>query len=295
MKDRSILSGLLDVYTEEELGVIINCGTRLSTTLAILSANKYLGMPILVVNCPLPNVASDMGYFIRLQKTADFDLIELPLRKHGETLDYIFSNIKAKYVCLIDSDVEILNDEAIKHMKLHAREDNVFGAGFTQGPALGIKAKRKGYYIERMYIPFTYLNVGYCREAIQNGVSFNIVIKYNDFPYHQRVSQLVYKYLTKYRLFDMVFNIFRKNYCGYKPSVIARDTGADIYSYLKGKGLIFIGYPRFIEYLYINHFDGITRNRLDPSDYTGKQLSSVESIIKQRLKELYNFDYDEFN
>ena len=291
-----IKTKISDFDYEKEYGVIINCGTRLSTTLAILSALRYLNMPLLVVDCKLPTANEDdldFDYLKKLQKTNDFMLISLPLRKHGETLDNIFTQLNTEYICLIDSDVEILNADAIKYMRLHSRQEKVFGTGFTHGPHNKPKGLRNGYYAERMYIPFTFLSVAYCKQAIKAGVSFNIVKVWNDFPCHTKSSQLIYKYLTKYKFFDSIINLFRKNYDGYKPSVILQDTGANVYKYLKNKGLYFIGFPRYAENLYIIHFDGITRNTLN-GDTLGTKLNSVEMVIKQRLMALYGFDFDNF-
>lgn len=280
-----------------EYAVIINCGTRLSTTLAIFSALKHLNMPLIVVDCPPPpseegkSQISDIDYLKQLKEhinpTCDFNLISMPLRKHGATLDYIFTNLSADFICLIDSDLEILNDSAIRWMREYVKLPNVFGSGFIHGPLNRFLNIQNGYYAERMWIPFTLLNVKHIREQIRSGSSFNIEKRWNDFPISQYISKKCYKYVTsKYN----IYNPFRKRFGDTKPVCALFDTGANIYFELTKKGLVFAGPKTTVFNLYVNHFDGITRNRLNNSDFTGKSLNSVSRQIERRLKDIYDFD-----
>ena len=58
----------------------------------------------------------------------------MPLKNHGETLDFVFQNINADYVLLVDSDLEILNDNIVPMMKKYINKSNIFGSGFIHGP-----------------------------------------------------------------------------------------------------------------------------------------------------------------
>lgn len=48
-----VYKSITEISFKEELGVIINCGTRLSTTLTLLSGLRYLNMPLLVIDCSI--------------------------------------------------------------------------------------------------------------------------------------------------------------------------------------------------------------------------------------------------
>ena len=145
-----------------------------------------------------------------------------------------------------------------------------------------------------MWIPFTYLNVEKIREALSANQSFNKIIKYNDFPFSQFISKKIYKMENKYNLELKFLNIFRKKYGNNKkPSFVLHDTGSNIYDYLKNsKGYHFFGPSSDVSTLYVSHFDGISRNTLDNSDYTGQSLNEVSDIIRNRLKDIYHFNIE---
>lgn len=175
---------LLDIPFSGERAVIVNVHTLLCTTLAILSTRRYMDMPLLVIDCPL-NGSSDAVALRKLQTKYDFDLICLPLRRHGDTLDDLFMHIKSEWIYLIDSDVEVLNGEAL-HMMRTMRQKNqvmeknqIFGVGMKQTSGYGVRMQRHMYYKERMYIPYCCQNVALVREEIERGCSFNIASKTN--------------------------------------------------------------------------------------------------------------------
>lgn len=290
-----IYKELTEIPYESERAIIINCGTRLSTTLSILSALRYLDIPVLVIDCPVPNTAgngqSDYGYFTELQRSYQFDLISMPLRKHGDTLDSVFTQLSSDYICLIDSDLEILNDKAIGWMREYVQLADVFGSGFSHGPLNHFLNMKNGYYARRMWIPFTLLKTKPIKERILGGVSFNIDKRWNDIPWSEKWSKRCYKYLTiRYSLFDKSFNLLRKKYGTKKPACALFDTGAHIYESLEQEGLTFAGPQTSVCGLYVTHFDGITRNLLDNRDSTATSIDSVDAIITQRLLDEYHFD-----
>lgn len=162
-----------------ERAVIINVNTLLCTTLAILSAERYLDMPMLVIDCPL-NGKSDYDNLKKLQKEHQFELLQLPLKNHGSTLDDLMLNLKSDYICLVDSDVEILNDRAIRFMRelmfdTMLTPDQVFGSGMIQVGGFGLPPMERYFHKERMWIPLTYLNRVLVAEEIKSGTSFNII------------------------------------------------------------------------------------------------------------------------
>ena len=214
------------------------------------------------------------------------------MQKHGSTLDFIFSKSKVENILLIDSDIEVLGRDAIDFIRKYMNYPNTFGAGFVHGPHSRVLNKKNSYYGERMWIPFTNLNVEKVQEALAAKESFNIVTLFNDFPYNEFLAKRIYKIENKFNLKLKILNLFRKIYGNNKkPSFVLNDTGANIYRYLKEtKEYHFFGPSSIVSSLYVSHFDGITRNMLDSSDYTGQSLNDVSEIIKTRLKDVYNFE-----
>ncbi len=181
MNEYNLLSNI--PYSPER-AVIVNVHTLLCTTLAILSTRRYMDMPLLVIDCPL-NGESDAEILRRMQADYDFDLICLPLQEHGHTLDNLFLHIQSDWVYLVDSDVEVLNADAL-YMMRSMREINqiadkrlIFGVGMKQTAGYGVRSQRHLYYRERMWIPYCCLNVALVRSEIEHGGSFINVAKPN--------------------------------------------------------------------------------------------------------------------
>lgn len=289
-------------YTKEK-AIIINCGTHLSTTLAILSVLRYCQTDLVVLNCQLPSdsAGAEHAYLMRLQDYCEqqclgkFSLVEAPLRFHGDTLDEVFRTIPAEQVLLVDSDLEVLDFTLIREMRRWIELDQCFGAGFFHGPYFGFGSGRfpQGFYAERMWIPFTLLKVKYIRQALDAGESFNIRRIYNDFPFNARVGGLVYKYANRFHL-SLRKNPLRKAYLGFKPNYVLQDTGANIYAWLQRQGLFYGGGRTNIYPLYVAHYDGVTRSTVAKEkgtvDASATQYVDVQKIIAERLKKEYAFD-----
>lgn len=288
-----------DLPQTTERAVIINVGTRLITTLAVLSAIRFAKMPILLVDCSLEEGNTlEYNYFQDLMDRYDFDLISMPLLEHGLTLDKILCEIKSEYILLIDSDLEILNDEIVFLMKKFIRSENIFGTGFTQGPsefeAGAWEFKKEGFYEERMWIPFLMLETSKIKEAILNGNSFKLRTFYNLFPFWPKIS----KYLL--RRFPVIFeshlfDFLRIDYHGKKPPYTMLDTGTQIYQYLRyNKKYFFVG-PNVdsgVEEDFVFHYNGMTRKQMYPDDsHNSVSVESMSDRIIDRLKQKYNFDF----
>src|SRR5690349_6456247 len=86
-----------------EAAVIINVSTKFVTTLALLSTLRYVQIPTIVLDCESRDGSYD--WFKDLLRRHDFHLIPAELRPHGQTLDWVFKNIQAERVLLVDSDV----------------------------------------------------------------------------------------------------------------------------------------------------------------------------------------------
>ena len=299
-----IYNSISNIPATKEQAIIINVGTRFVTTLALLSTLKYSGMPVLLIDCPLnKNNSSDFNYFEFLMKNEKFDLISLPLKNHGETLDFVFQNINADYVLLVDSDLEILNDNIVPMMKKYINKSNIFGSGFIHGPwwikETEWEEPRSGFYQERIWMPFTFLDVKKIREALWVNVSFNSRLFYNLIPSNQYISRkLLYRVPFLKRSNFSFFNFLKKTYHDRKPFLVLYDTGADIYQYLRyQKSYFFVGIDvnTEVETDYVHHYSGITRKLLFDDQYHTTSLNDEYLNINNRLLNEYSFNYDEFN
>ena len=284
-----------DLSSCGERAVIINAGTKVAATLALMSALRHAGMPVLVIDCERGD--GSPGHFIRLMKTLPFDLLSAPLRKHGETLDWLFAEIPAEKVMLIDSDVEILDSEIVRFMRIFIDEPNVFGSGFVHGPCWIQAHPGIGYYQERMWISFTLLKTAPVRSALESGRSFRDRIVYNDFVPSRLLSRLLaarFRVPALRTLKLSCLNPFKETFYGHKPSYLYCDTGADLFQYLKyQRELHFAGFPAELHARHVLHFNGVTRLSMDRQDASGLKVKNAVYRIRERLERVYGTVLDE--
>jgi hypothetical protein len=278
-----------------EQAVIINVNTKLMTTLALVSALRHAGMPVLLMDCQSKDGSFD--HFSKLMNEQSFDLLSVPLKPHGQTLDWFFKNITAKKVLLIDSDLEILGPEILKFFREWIDQEQTFGCGFINGPQWLTDHKgtflKDAYYQERMWMPLTMLKTSFVKEAIGAGRTFDASIIYNDFPISRRLSVMMAKLRHRFgwlRKWDLgILRSFRNSYYGHKPSLIYADTGAEIYQHLRYKReLWFAGLPEPYHPRFVTHFFGTTRNALgEEGPHSGKRHEDNLTIAQRRLREIY--------
>jgi hypothetical protein len=278
----------------ETVVIIINVNTHLSTTLALFSAIKHTDAPCIIIDCSSNN--NEMTYFQNLKRQFSFYLFHLPLNAHGVTLDFLFRNIKADNILLLDSDAEITDFSFFKNDIFN--EKKVFGIGFIHGPCPMLEqnwiAAKFMYYQERMHIPCVLLKRNNVIEALDAGCSFMAKEKYNDFPVNFIAHIFYERFLFPcFQKHDFPFlKFFRRTYYDYfKPSMIYYDTGAEVYCYLKYKCCYnFIGMSVDYHTKYYNHYHGITRKILNLGDSNSTDLNDVENLIRERLFSDYGFD-----
>jgi len=304
-----IYTSLSDIPYRKEQAIIINVGTRFVSSLALLSTIKRGGMPVLLIDCSYQNRTDDFDFFKSLMSDFSFDLFSMRLDNHGKTLDYLFRNLNTDFILLVDSDLEILDDTIVGLMRKYIQKPNVFGSGFQHG-GLWLEKKvhweenRNGYYEERMFIPFTLLNVKKIREALEFGISFDIRQEYNLLHFNQNLSRRILNSpklnkLPFFRNYEYnIFNIFKKVYHKKKPLIILHDTGSDIYMYLRyQKSYFFAGVDAntTIESDFVKHYSGITRRLMYDDPYNTTSVDVEYLNIRQRLMYEYSFDYENFN
>jgi hypothetical protein len=283
----------------ETVIIIINVNTWTATTLAVLSAKKATNYPIVVIDCSTDD--SEIEHLSKLSSLFDFYLIKMPLQIHGRTLDLLFRTVNAKYILLLDSDAEITDYSFFKSELLY--EKDTFGVGFVHGPSPmsehSMQAAKFKYYQERMFIPCVLLKREKIIEALDAGCSFEAKDKFNDFPIPFIARQLHRRF--HFRFFHKhdfpLLKYFRRTYNDYyKPSMIYYDTGAEVYMFLKYKCCYdFIGLPVKFHDRYFKHYHGITRKVLNPGDANSTELQTVEAVILDRLRNIYNFDIASIN
>lgn len=284
-----ILDTLSALPEHDEQAVIINVGTKTVTTLALLSALRYAGMPVLVVDCGSQD--GSLEHFATLMQTYDFDLLSAPLRKHGQTLDWLFRHIPARKVLLIDSDLELLDAEILGIMRRFIDHRDVLGSGFFHGPSWLLDHPGIGFYEERPWIPLTLLKVATMREGLAAGYSFMERKIYNDFGPSAVIAHALAARFRIRRFRDSKLswlNLFKRTYYGHRPSYVICDTGADIYQYLKHhKGYEYAGLPLVVSPPFVKHYHGITRRQLDSSDPAAMRVADAIDEVRQRLRDGY--------
>jgi len=168
---------LADLAAVPERAVIINCGTKWVSSLALLSTLRHAACPTLVIDCDSRD--GSRAHFERIARdlALRFHWLEWPLRPHPEALDVLFREAGDNRLLLVDSDLEIRTAVVIAEMRQALDDDpKAYGAGFAHGPSrMGADhglAPDSGYYAERMWIPCVLLRVSHIRAALARGVSF---------------------------------------------------------------------------------------------------------------------------
>lgn len=288
-----LIHSLSDLGHETERAVIINANTKLVTTLALLSAIRHAGMPVLLIDCE--STDGSFKHFLNLMKRYEFDILSAPLRPHGLTLDWLFKNTTAEKILLIDSDLEIQNSGIITFFQEYIDEPQVFGCGFTNGPSWLREQAFQGTYLEnalyheRPWIPLTLFKVAPIREAIDRGKSFADFYLDNEYSLLSPLNKLRSRYQLLRRMLKRGPVELRRSCHTLKPTAIFYDTGARIFDHLRYERLMFfVGLPEPVHHRFVTHFFGITRNTLKPSDtHGGGGLAAISDRVRQRLLEVY--------
>src|SRR5215207_9447283 len=288
------LQHISELKATTEQAVIINVGTKLVTTLALMSALKYADMPILLIDCK--STDGSMQHFSALMQRYPFDLLSAPLQNHGHTLDWLFMNVPAQKVLLIDSDLEITKPGLIELMRVLIAHPRAFGSGIVHaGSWMTAHKMPHAYYEERMWIPLTLLNVQLVRAALQRGVSFMPRGIFNDFPPSTFISRMLVKRFRiplARNLKLSWLDLFKRDFHGIKPSFMQYDTGAELYQYLKNQQYAFMGLPWRVGERYATHFHGVTRLLLNKRDTNGVEIAGIAEQVARRLRDEYGMSVE---
>jgi hypothetical protein len=290
-----IITNISQLAPIPQRAIIINHNTKSVTLLALLSALRYTKVPALLIDC----VSTDGSFvfFESLMGKYNFDLMAAPLKKHGLTLDQIFSLSSDEKILLIDSDLEILDNRIISFLNKHIDSSEVFASGFLNGPGWlkGDTFKGTEYenalYYERPFMPLVLWKVQYVKEALLAGYSFAEKMVNNEFaqlpPVVASITRRLFKLIKKESL-----DVFRKRYFLSYPKKIFYDTGASIYEYLRyERFLSFVNLPEPCHTKYVTHLWGATRNTINSNDtHTGNAIktNNLNEVVRHRLKTVYN-------
>ena len=122
-----IVSRLVDLPAQPARAIIINCSTKVVSTLALMSVLRHANMPVLLIDCASRD--GSWAWFSALAKQHTFDLLAMPLRPHGKTLDRIFCESQDAALLLVDSDLEILRGDIMLKMARMMADSSMCGGG----------------------------------------------------------------------------------------------------------------------------------------------------------------------
>ncbi|MFM7295420.1 MAG: hypothetical protein ACKO1K_11520 [Burkholderiales bacterium] len=275
-----------------ERAIIINCSTKLVTTLALMSALRYAGMPVLLIDCD--STDGSQAWFRGLAAQHEFDLAFAPLRSHGETLDQIFAASRDDSIMLIDSDLEILQDDLLPKLRAEMAAPSCYGAGFlhtdrTQnlGPA---HASARGRYADRMWIPLCFLKTASVRQALNAGATFRHSRDYLEFPWSMSLSRWLYARHRVPFLGAISLEGFakaRQRIYGERAAFREYDTGARIHEALvrQGRHLAHLGEPYWSQS--VRHYHGVTRATLSEGQENATAPGAILAEVAERLRAGY--------
>lgn len=250
-----ILNSIRDLPQCDRLSVIINCGTRWVTTLALVSALKSCGAPLLLIDCESQDGSFEHFRHLSARFGFEFHWLEWPLKTHGTTLDALFLTAPASEILLIDSDVEVPDTRLLNAFRESLGNDaGAYGAGFVHGPdALdGRHGLPPGVadYAERMWIPLVLLRVEPIRRAMSHRQSFRAVKKFSEVTWSSAISWIVGQRFW--------LPVLRRIPPSSVPAFTQYDTGARIHAYLVSNGYRFAKVESSL-WTSVLHFHGVTR------------------------------------
>ena len=275
--------------------VIINCSTRELTALALVSALRHGGLPVTVIDCE--STDGSVEFFHKLQQRLSFNLAQLPLNRHGVTLDRIFRDTTRDALLLLDSDAEILDPRLVPAMQ-HALRPGTYGSGFLHaGEWLAANHRggdRKGWYAERMWIPCVMLDAAIVREALTAGQSFRQRVLGNempDRPWLSRLLRLRFRVPGLRRIALDRLRPSRREHGGEKPHYVYRDTGADLHDYLVNRrGLTFADLGAQWWPTAVAHYHGVTRRQLRPWMRNAADVGRSRTEATERIAKVYGVE-----
>jgi hypothetical protein len=296
--------------------IVINVNTDLVAARAILSAKAFSSDPLLVINCEPTD--SGRATLARLMQTYEFDLLEAPLRLHGDCLDWLFTNLDDERLLLLDSDAEIRDPTLVARLHSKLDHEEAFGAGFIWGPFFideqwNAPPHAQMLYMERPWMPCVMFKRVPVAGAIGSGISFNAFWQPNEMTFWPRVSNFLGArwgppWATRSRLFEKLpagvqarmtkwqlnaLRWSRRYYYGLQPHAVTYDTAGLIYDHLRfHKAMLFAGNPVELSVGEVHHYLGVTRHAMVGHLAMDTAQEDVAEEVIARLHSVYGFDWE---
>lgn len=287
-----IVAGFGDLPPAPARAVIINCSTKVVTTLALMSALRHANMPVLLIDCA--STDGSWPWFEALLRQYTFDMMRLPLKPHGRTLDRLFRASRDEALLLIDSDLEILRADVMAALQQAMMNPQVYGAGFLHRggdmSAHGHTKVNAGRYMDRMWIPFCFLKMAPVKRALGAGATFMHSRDYLEFPWNGAVARLLYarhrlpwlKHISLEILADS-----RERIHGERFLFREYDTGARLHQALRGHGLGLADLGEPYLSLSLRHYHGVTRATLTDNQQNATAPDAIADEVAARLMSEY--------
>lgn len=255
----TVIRSLVELPPIDRVALVINCSTRIFTTLTVASLQRLSTVTTLIIDCESSDGSLEHFHKIFANTVHEVFVLSMPLKPHGETLDAIFSVMPIPEVLLMDSDIEILDREILDSMDTAlTSERKSYGSGLLQrGEWMTLPFHRYprgvAWYKERMWIPLTLLRTALVAKQVEAGHSFSAARDYNEVPGWRKLSHLM---SHRFRLLSPIFSSKSA-----EPKILEWDTGSKIHEALVAGGNRFIA----IEEHYwksVLHVHGVTRSQL---------------------------------
>ncbi len=278
--------------------VVINVGTDLVATRALLSGTEHTSLPVLLINGD-PTAASST-HFNRLMDKYDFDIVDVAASHHGRFLDGLFTSTADSTLVLLDSDAEIRDASVAPWMLDMLAEPATFGAGWLEGPFWMDEdwsaPEHSMLYMERPWMPFVAFDVVAVRRALSAGRHFGEEMVPNEMAMWPRAAWLLASRFgppygpyspTLHRLPPAVrswvagrrLDVLERSrfpYYGLRPKIACYDTAGRVYEHLRfDEGLAFAGLDVRLLGDRVDHYGGITRH----ARYGGTKLDRSEAEV----------------
>jgi hypothetical protein len=294
--------------------VVINVGTDVVATRALLSACEHAPGPILLVNVT-PTDAS-RAHFDRFAPERGIDVVEAPLLLHGQALDKLFRELRDDRLLLLDSDAEIRSPDIVPWMRAKAALPEAFGAGFTWGPFLvgedwHAPARAEVLYMERPWMPCVVFDRALVADAIADGWSFDAEWLSNEAVGRDHLSRFLgarwgppwgtrskswellprpVQRLVAGRPLPSLRWLRRRRYGVLQPHLVHYDTGGRLYEHLRfERGLQFAATPIELHDGEVHHYLGVTRSTMAGTHAAETDPDDIEAEVIAWMADRYGY------
>ena len=252
-----VVHSLAELPQVNRIALVVNCSTRIFTTLAVASLYRFSNFPALIVDCESTDQSFEHFERVFAGIRRDVFIFSLPLRPHGKTLDDIFSLIRIPEVLVMDSDIEILERDILESMDEALQEDRTsYGSGLLQKggwmtPPFHKYPPNVAWYNERMWIPLTLLRTARVVERLEAGDSFLASRDHDEIMGWPRLSRLLsHRFRMRSRSSSSE---------SAEPKILEWDTGSKVHGAMKMVGrLSAIGDEYWAS---VHHAHGVTRSQ----------------------------------